>query len=545
MKKSYILIIVAMLCMFATGCNKEEMKTIGRFIISEQGFVDPDSKMHFTWLDGASSHLSYDNNDALIINGHHFTLHKSGTQWYAEEQNHEDVTAANFYSIYVDPNMAVSGSGPSYNFSYTATGQISNTNGIILAGSTEDSLLTLKPACAIIRFPAGQRMDYVRVGFSSNAIPMSGSLNVSSGTPSISATSYVPGVTSESAGGFFEMINDGTDFYETYYVAVPIKNGSVSTQLFLTWKEYGSSDVYKYKTSGTVTLQQGKVYTVGKTRVAPFQSNGSSNAWFRVSSRGAVRFSPGNLQYKSSDLSWRFAPNQYSAIGMNNRFIDPFYSDYIDLFGFGSTGWNDGVSENYPDEVEMSVSGFYNTTMNLATTHGDWGVHLRNQIAYNGSNTTAEWRTLTQSEWNFLLSRLDGAGHDMYGLATINGNYKGLVLIPNGIMPSGGSDSPWTEPYSGCFTPGSASGYTTNEYTFEQWAQMESSGAIFLPVTGVRNSASVTCYPGEGHYWSATGMDANSAYGAVFMEDGGMWYIDGNDEQYRYTGCAVRLVCNR
>ncbi|MBR3544184.1 MAG: hypothetical protein IKN82_10910, partial [Treponema sp.] len=52
-------------------------------------------------------------------------------------------------------------------------------------------------------------------------------------------------------------------------------------------------------------------------------------------------------------------------------------------------------------------------------------------------------------------------------------------------------------------------------YTAEQWAVMESAGAVFLPVTGERSGSTVG-YLTTGYYWSATSASATAAYIAGF-----------------------------
>lgn len=54
---------------------------------------------------------------------------------------------------------------------------------------------------------------------------------------------------------------------------------------------------------------------------------------FQVDPNGKkVYFSKGNLQYKASTNTWRFAENQYDMLGTNNAKISSSYSGWIDLF---------------------------------------------------------------------------------------------------------------------------------------------------------------------------------------------------------------------
>ncbi len=461
-----------------------------------------------------------------------------------KDDDGNDVEAANFYMVYNNPGMGISGSGPHYNFNYSSniTGQVANADvtGVILAGSTDDSLLTLHPGCCILRFPADETMDYVYVGFTANTIPKSGDIAIGDdGAVTITGSNYLAGVSSENAGEYLQMHTDGG--VDAYYVAVPIKGSGVSTQLFFKWKYSASSDIYKFKTSGRVTLQKGYVYTVGKTRVSPFDVDGASNSLFMVSSSSVVRFSSGNLQAKKP-LAWRFAPNQYDAVGYNNGtiFDQLLNSNYFDLFGWATSGYNNGQTAYDPKSKSTTNSDYLEATT-IAGTNSDWGRYAASSgypIYYNGTVSSASWRVLTGAEWKYLID------NGTWGLATINGMYKGMVILPDAILINNGTDyAYWTTPDGCSFTSGKALGYNTNTYTLEQWAQMESAGAIFLPVTGYRNGIDVNDYNAVGYYWASDGSLTSKAYNLYFGydEDDEAWYVTRNQTLHQ-IGYAVRLV---
>ena len=558
MKKSYILIVLALVAMVATGCTRDEVvRSISSFRISESGFNDPDTKMHFTLgangATGGLSRLCYDNGDKVLVNGHNFTLNNtSSTVWVATSDDGNPVEAPRFYTIFKNPGMGISGSGPTYDFNYESniSGQYASTavTGVILAGSTDDSLLTLNPGCCILRFPANEAMDYVYVGFTANKVPKSGRVTISdAGVPTLQGINYLGGVESENSGQYLQMQSDGDA--SVYYVAVPITGNGISTQLFFKWKYSATSDIYKYKTSGNVVLEKGKVYTVGKTRVSPFQADGSSKGYFTVGSgrNQAVRFSPGNLQcLPAGSYRWRFAPNQYDYVGQDNSQIQYYdnCTQYLDLFAWAGTGWTVSGTTYYPDAWGLDED-YYNVADNIAGTDGDWGHYLSGNIYYGDRVSTATWRTLTRAEWNYLLSSRPNAAQK-WGLATLGGLYSGLILIPDALIEDGSSDLiEWSSPLA--FTPGSGNGYNTNTYTMDEWAQMESAGAIFLPACGKRSAYTPSNYIGlsnpEGHYWSTTGVAGGSnAYMMSFSIDGGEWYVDADADDLRSVGRAVRLV---
>ena len=87
-----------------------------------------------------------------------------------------------------------------------------------------------------------------------------------------------------------------------------------------------------------------------------------------------VYLSQGNLQYKASSNTWRFAPNQWDYVGgttsegifwgnvsgSSNNNISPTYSGWIDLFGWGTNG--NANSMPYCSEMDPSL---YATSVNM------------------------------------------------------------------------------------------------------------------------------------------------------------------------------------
>ena len=254
-------------------------------------------------------------------------------------------------------------------------------------------------------------------------------------------------------------------------------------------------------------------------------TNGVLPGLFSVSETRQVHFSKGNLQYQASTNTWRFAEHQYDYVGTqtadgngyyggnvsgsDNRNISSTYSGWIDLFGWG-TGDNPTLSsDNY---------GAYGTFV-------DWG---SNPIS-NGGNTANQWRTLTIAEWDYLIfTRPDALSK--YGTGNING-VGGLIILPDN----------WTLPSECSFTSGIASSHndwTRNSYTLSQWAQMETAGAVFLPVAGYRYGTNVLKVGDYGNYWSSRPhTDERYACNMIFYSN----TLSGFNNR-RYFGFSVRLV---
>ena len=263
-----------------------------------------------------------------------------------------------------------------------------------------------------------------------------------------------------------------------------------------------------------------------------FNLEGASYKTFSVADGRTVHFSKGNLRYNAATNTWAFASKQYLCIGEANSNISESYNGWIDLFGWGTSGWNSGANEYQPCSTSTTNSDYYpggNGTNDLTGDYAqaDWGVY--NKIT-NGGNKAGKWRTLTIDEWLYLVGN-NTQRSGKCGLATINGaskSYTGLVLLPDD----------WTLPSGVSFTAGYGSGFTTNTYTTTQWQKMEAAGAIFLPASGERDeNIEVGGLGSYGNYWLSTHYDEDDVYEGYFHS--GTVSISYTN---RYMGFSVRLV---
>lgn len=260
-----------------------------------------------------------------------------------------------------------------------------------------------------------------------------------------------------------------------------------------------------------------------------FDANGASNSLFSVSATTQVKFSKGNLQYQASTGAWRFAENQYDCIGNDNANISSSYSGWIDLFGWGTSGWNSSANAYQPWSTSTTDSDYYpgssyTNSLTGAYANADWGVY--NAIS-NGGNQAGMWRTLTYDEWNYLLFTRSSLYR--YVKATVNG-VPGMIVFPDGFYMPGGMG------LSGTNTNNTS--YTTNVYSLDQWTALQNGGCIFLPAAGVRRGTEVSSVGSRGNYWSSTYSNESYAGGIYFSGVGAGVTIYGD----RNEGCPVRLV---
>ncbi len=289
---------------------------------------------------------------------------------------------------------------------------------------------------------------------------------------------------------------------------------------------YTTYYVRAYATN-SIGTRYGEQKTFKTPIVAP---EGAVAGLFSVSATQQIFFSQGNLQYQASSNTWRFATNQYDYIGSANSNISSSYSGWIDLFGWGTSGWNCGNTyyrpwdSNNSDGSLYGPPGQYNLTGSYANS--DWGVY--NPIS-NGGNQAGLWRTLTHEEWSYVFNTRTTTSGIRYAKAQVAG-VNGVILLPDD----------WSASYYGLSgtNQGNAS-FTSNTITASQWSTLEQHGAVFLPAAGYRYGTSVYNVGSSGYYWSASYYDSYYAWYVSFYDTG--LYTDRSNFG-RYYGQSVRLV---
>lgn len=304
---------------------------------------------------------------------------------------------------------------------------------------------------------------------------------------------------------------------------------------------------------------------------------------FSIAEGKTVSFAPGNLQYNAVQGShlradgttgkgtWRFAENQWDYVGYDNEKIAENYDGWIDLFGWGTSGYDN--TENDPmaifyqpwstntksltsiikdstlncdsyeitGECEWEYTYFtssekdkneygYGPSKGMAdeslvgtSAYYDWGVY--NAIS-NGGNQAGSWRTLTKAEWEYLFDTRKNAQF-LRSQATVN-NVKGHVFLPDNFKKP--SDITWSH---------QTNDWTTNTYSAEQWSVLEALGAVFLPASGTRSGSRVKYVQDYGHYWSATKDNNSNVYCLFFHSDAARLYTYNHGYD---NGRSVRLV---
>lgn len=245
---------------------------------------------------------------------------------------------------------------------------------------------------------------------------------------------------------------------------------------------------------------------------------------FTINANGdCVAFALGNLQYRASDGKWRFAEHQYDVLRDGGGQTTPLpqretQTDWIDLFNYGATGYNNGQTAWQPWTINTGRYDFYNG--NTAGTSADFSYPYNQQ-------ERANYRTLTDAEWAYVALNRVG---ERFAKAKVNG-IEGLILIPDGEASGLTSINVTT------------SQYTANSITAEIWnANYEPNGYIFLPCGGWRNGTSTGALNTSGYYRASTQNTGSNYWRAYYLQfhNGSSGVTIGNYQ--KSDGLSVRLV---
>ena len=316
--------------------------------------------------------------------------------------------------------------------------------------------------------------------------------------------------------------------------------------MYLPANKYNKFSVQLTDTAGAVCLLQFNNTVVRRDQITTLTVSATSfqQYGFSTSDSTSVVFSSGNLQYQASTKLWRFAEMQYDYVGAANSMISESNSGWIDLFGWATSGWNNGNTYYQPyessfvmDTADTTICGYgygLHNASNLVNgnANADWGVY--NAIV-NGGNEAGRWRTLTNDEWTVILksrhaATVGGTADARFAKVVVN-HVRGVLLFPDN----------YTHP-ANVHVPGNinndTSDYDGRNYSVAEWVLMESNGAVFLPAAGYRNGQRVSSVNEEGYYWSSSNCNRFKAYGISFYTK----YLQPAYSGKKYHGWSVRLV---
>ena len=228
----------------------------------------------------------------------------------------------------------------------------------------------------------------------------------------------------------------------------------------------------------------------------PPAPEGAINGLFTINEAGdQVYFAKGNLQYQATTNLWRLADHQRDAIGQANDSISPTNDGWIDLFGYGTSGYDHGAVNYQPwstfgVDSDYCAYGDLALDLNAETGQADWGYNA----ILNGSNREGLWRTLTGEEWEYVLFQRNTSSGVRYAKARVD-HFNGIILLPDDWNPK-------TVSLHNVNQNETEFGYNSIDST--RWNLMEASGAVFLPAAGSRWGNTYWALGQRGAYWAST-----------------------------------------
>ncbi len=272
---------------------------------------------------------------------------------------------------------------------------------------------------------------------------------------------------------------------------------------------------------------------------------------FTINATGdKVFFSKGNLQWSydngathavngggTAAGTWRFALHQYDTIGRasNNNTMSSTSNDWIDLFGWGTSGY-DGKNPYMVGDSDKNYGISGNNS--IAGTNFDWGKY--NAIS-NGGNLPGIWRVMSGNggEVDYVMKSRTNSTYNLpsgtnstsacFIKATICG-IRGLILFPNDYQHPNGISVSGTPSYNNSGV--NYLGFVISDVS--DWKKMEYCGAVFLPAAGYRDDTVVSA-PSSVNYWTSSSMTVSQAY--TMTHNGAT-----DSYSFRARGCSVRLV---
>ena len=258
---------------------------------------------------------------------------------------------------------------------------------------------------------------------------------------------------------------------------------------------------------------------------------GATNGLFTVGEGRRVWFSVGNLRYNAAISEWGFAEEQYQYEGMGNANIADDYTGWIDLFGWGTSGFDHGAVCYQPWSSELDsylyfAYGDSENNLNDQSGQADWGYGV---FTEEGDEQIHPWRTLTIEEWDYLFRGRNTASGIRFVKANVEG-MNGVLLLPDDWSSS-------TYVLNNINQDGAS--FTSNTISHAAFiAHLEHNGAVFLPAAGRRSDTDTDELGACGYYWSATAASERRSLSVMFDVD----LIDVGTTLNRSKGYSVRLV---
>ena len=537
-KKLYFLLAgMALLgCVLAVSSCQKENDTDGipegAVLITAEGF----GGMEGDKTSVSAESVIWENGDRVNLNGTDYTVTVSGSKAYVSGFSSPDAPFRGIYPAGLTTGTQTVTVPSQYESHYNNGRQVLHLPMLAMAGARADAI-RFRHATAAVRVLVKNSLnvDVVVTGVSVSSAEgqLCGTRGVTLGvgTLAVAAQSEDDAIADEDKQVSVLLTDSpllahgGSDILEVQVPILPVAGGDMTITVYahMAGAAPGARNYTFTHTASHPELARNVMMTA---RVNLSTDGGhtteDTKGRFSVGANRWVVIAHGNLQYNAGTSTFRFAPEQYDIIGDGNSHVAYNYSGWIDLMGWGTSGYED----SYPWLSTTNVTDYGPTSGNIATTHYDWGVH--NAIDKAGAAGT--WRTLTSSEWDYLLNDRSATKRFAKVALSVNGTtVNGLVLFPDDYNLTDGLIYNQTN-------LGYEGQDRSNILSLSQWRQMEAEGAVFLPAAGYREGTSPTEVGGTGYYWSSSRV-VGSARALRFADDNLVF----DSSPAVYYGNAVRL----
>ena len=551
--------------LFATSCTKEVMTKdaffeglfVKRTITAEATLPGPGGadNTNKAYLDGSTGKVKWKAGDQLSINGTLLTVSSidSGgacAKFYGTVNGMVDGDNLRYWAVYPSSIAPTLGYNPPTNtlsFTLPATQTIDTTKqalegysymvGHTKAPQTANQLhfqmrnlgAVLKLTLAADANDFSKRVDSIVFTCATANLTGKFTIDTNSNNPTIAADTGSNKLVVEFTGGSLDISTA-----KTVYVFLPPMSGNLNMRIY---GGYGLA-TFVEKNIASANLARNNIYTSTCSGI-------TFDHYFTVSSSNdKVLFAPGNLQWSrtngtSSNTThttavssntgynygtWRFALHQWDAVLAKNKNISSSYSGWIDLFGYGTSGYE----KKFPYMTSTDNSDYINENFTGDNSNYDWGVfNAIDNPKIGVTYSPGTWRTMTRDEWYYLLF---SRGGNRYAKAKVN-DINCLILLPDDW-----NASPYT--LNNCNNKFGI--YSSNTISASQWKTLEGAGAILLPVTGNRNGTTVSLVVYDANYWSSTKGGKHPGFDADTSDPD--WGVFVKSSCYRHYGHAVRLA---
>ena len=495
-----LLTIMALLggVLAVSSCQKENnMEGIpeGAVLITAEGF----GGMEGDKTSVSAESVVWENGDRVSLNGADYTVTVSGNKAYVSGFSSPDDPFRGIYPAGLTTGTQTVTVPSQYESHYTNGRQVLHLPMLAMADGGADAIRFRHVTAAVrVLVKNSLNVDVVVTGVkvSSAGGQLCGTRGVTLGVGTLAVAAQSGTIADEDKQVSVRLTDcpvlahGGSDIIEVQVPILPVAAGDMTITVYahMAGAAQGARNFTFTHTDSHVALDR----NVMMTARINLSTNGGrttedTKGRFSVGENRWVVFAQGNLQYNAGTNTFRFAHNQYDLIGDDNSHIAPNYSGWIDLMGWGTSG----AGTCFPYLSTANTADYGPSTGSISGTEYDWGVHS----PIENAGTSGTWRTLTSSEWDYLLnSRSVGKRYAKVSLSVGNNTIvNGLVLFPD--------DYDFED---GLVCNETSLGYSSNAISLGLWQQMEAEGAVFLPAAGYREVTQINQVYGKGYYWSSS-----------------------------------------